>query len=30
MQWLDWIIVFFPLAVLIGLAVYSKRYARSV
>lgn len=30
MQWLDWLLVVFPLAVLIGISLYAKRYMRSV
>ena len=30
MHWLDWMIVGIPLAVIIGMAFYSQRYARGV
>ena len=30
MSWIDWIIVVFPLCLVLGLAVYSRKYARSV
>ena len=30
MSWIDWIIVIIPLCFVIGMAVYSRKYARSV
>ncbi|WP_269522383.1 sodium:solute symporter family protein [Coraliomargarita parva] len=30
MHWIDWIIVFVPVSVVLGLAVYSRRYVRGV
>ena len=30
MTWLDWMIVIIPMVLLIGVAIYSRKYARGV
>src|SRR6059058_1554980 len=30
MQWIDWLMVFVPIAVVFGFAIYTKRYVKSV
>ena len=30
MSWIDWVIVIVPMALIMGIAFYSKRYARGV